>query len=99
MTEQYIIMLLVSVMLAIMSVMYLMQRSEIKYLRKELIRRETAADAELTDLKNRLLAKSIGEYERLKSGPMPRDEPQPLTAHEKAIKKWHNAGKQGGIAN
>jgi len=92
MTEQLIIALLVFVILSIMTAMYIIERKDHK-------RDKTAWDAERTDLLNRLAAKSIGEYERLKSGPMPRDEPQPLTAHEKAIKKWHNAGKQGGIVN
>ena len=91
MTEQYIIMLLVFVILSIMTIMYIIERKDHK-------RDKAAWDAERTDLLNRIAAKSIGEYERLKSGPMPRDEPSLPSAHDKAISKWHNAGKQGGIA-
>ena len=91
MIEQIIIMFLGIVIMLLPTVMFIVDWKEHK-------REKKAWDAERTDLLNRIAAKSIGEYERLKSGHMPRDEPQPLTAHEKAIKKWHNAGKQGGIA-
>ena len=88
------------VILSTQSFLYHAARLEIKYLRADHKEKETAWDSERTDLLNRIAAKSVGEYERLKNiGHMPRDEPQPLTAHEKAMKKWHNAGKQGGIAN
>jgi len=98
MTNYIMLIILLGIVMLIMSVMYLIQRSDNKYLRKEIIRREAAYDAERTDLLNRIAARSIGEYERLSSGHMPRDEPGMLTAHDKALNKWRNSGDQGGIA-
>ena len=99
MTEQFIIMLLVFVILSIMTVMYIIERKDHKA-------DKAAWDAERTDLLNRIAAKSIGEYERLKSSHMPRDEPHIQTAHDKAINEWRfkNAirtgnGIQGGNTN
>lgn len=98
MSNYIMLIILLGVVMLIMSFMYAIQRWDNKYLRKEIIRREAKHDAERTDLLNRIAARSIGEYERLSSGHMPRDEPNAPTAHDKALSKWRSSGDQGGIA-